>query len=92
MLQGENKLALQHLEQSLAISRINEQHRGSSGELARIEWRISQVLERMGRQEDAKTLREAAVKVKVSLLATGDYAQVEDEESSWDALVGILYR
>lgn len=92
MLQGENAVALQHFEKSLVISRINEQHRGNSGESARIQWRMSQVLERMGRQEDAMTLREAAVKVKASLLATGDYAQVEDEDSSWDALVGLLYR
>jgi fumarylacetoacetate (FAA) hydrolase family protein len=92
MLQGENDLALQHFEKSLVISRINEQLRGNKGESARIEWRMSQVLERMGRQEDAKTLREPAVKVKASLLATGDYAQVEEEESSWDALVGLLYR
>ncbi|PTB42496.1 hypothetical protein M441DRAFT_456657 [Trichoderma asperellum CBS 433.97] len=92
MLQGENVLALQHLEKSLVISRINEQHRGNSGESARIQWRMSQVLERMGREEDAMPLREAAVKVKASLLATGDYAQVEDEDSSWDALVGLLYR
>ncbi|KAK1246825.1 hypothetical protein MKX08_000627 [Trichoderma sp. CBMAI-0020] len=92
MLRGENDLALQHFEGSLVISRINEQHRGNSGESARIQWRMSQVLERMGRQEEAMTLREAAVKVKTSLLATGDYAQVEDEGSSWDALVGLLYR
>ncbi|KAK4076770.1 uncharacterized protein Triagg1_4373 [Trichoderma aggressivum f. europaeum] len=92
MLQGENELALQHFEKSLVISRMNEQHRGNSGESARIQWRLSQVLERMGREEDALSLREASVKVKASLLATGDYAQVEDEESSWDALVGLLYR
>ncbi|KAL7957561.1 P-loop containing nucleoside triphosphate hydrolase protein [Trichoderma compactum] len=92
MLQGENDLALQHFEKSLVISRINEQHRGNSGESARIQWRMSQVLERMGREEDAMSLREASVKVKASLLATGDYAQAEDEESSWDALVGLLYR
>ncbi|GFP55674.1 hypothetical protein TASIC1_0005053200 [Trichoderma asperellum] len=92
MLQGDNVLALQHLEKSLVISRINEQHRGNSGESARIQWRMSKILERMGREEDAMPLREAAVKVKASLLATGDYAQVEDEDSSWDALVGLLYR
>ncbi|KAL6692957.1 P-loop containing nucleoside triphosphate hydrolase protein [Trichoderma pleuroticola] len=92
MLQGENDLALQHFEKSLVISRMNEQHRGNSGESARVQWRMSQVLERMGREENALSLREAAVKVKTSLLATGDYAQVEDEESSWDALVGLLYR
>ncbi|UKZ62150.1 uncharacterized protein TrAtP1_003410 [Trichoderma atroviride] len=92
MLQGKNTLALKHFEKSLAISKPNEHQRGNSGESARIEWRMSQVLERMGRQEDAMTLREAAVKVKASLLATGDYAQVKDEESSWDALVGLLYR
>ncbi|KAL9471012.1 hypothetical protein ACSS6W_008953 [Trichoderma asperelloides] len=92
MLQGDNVLALQHLEKSLVISRINEQHRGNSGESARIQWRMSEILERMGREEDAMPLREAAVKVKASLLATGDYAQVEDEDSSWDALVGLLYR
>ncbi|KAM0511509.1 hypothetical protein ACHAPE_009761 [Trichoderma viride] len=45
MLQGEDDLALQHLEKSLAISRINEQLRGNKGESARIEWRMSQVLE-----------------------------------------------
>ncbi|UKZ49079.1 hypothetical protein TrVGV298_003318 [Trichoderma virens] len=92
MLQGGNDLALQHFEKSLVISRINEQHRGNSGESARIQWRMSQVMERMGREEDAKSLRDAAVKVKASLLATGDYVQVEDEDSSWDALVGLLYR
>ncbi|KAL7918377.1 P-loop containing nucleoside triphosphate hydrolase protein [Trichoderma austrokoningii] len=92
MLQSKNELALQHLEKSLVISRINEQHRGNSGESARIQWRMSQVLERMGREGDAATLREAAEKVKASLLATGDYAQVEDEDNSWDALVGLLYR
>lgn len=94
MLQGENNLALQHFEKSLAISKINEQYRGvkNSGESARIQWRMSQVLERMGRQEDAMALREAAVEVKSSLFATGDYAQVEDEDSSWDALVSLLYR
>lgn len=92
MLQENNELALQHLEKSLVISKINEQHRGNSGESARIQWRMSQVLERMGRQEDAMALREAVEKAKAGLLATGDYAQVEDEDNSWDALVGLLYR
>ncbi|KAM0461268.1 hypothetical protein ACHAPV_004587 [Trichoderma viride] len=94
MLQGENDVALQHFEKSLVISKINEQLRGNenSGGSARTKWRMSQVLDRMGRQEDAMTLREAVVNVKASLLATGDYAQVEDEDSSWDALVGLLYR
>jgi tetratricopeptide (TPR) repeat protein len=89
MLQGANDLALQHFEKSLVISKINEHHGGNE---ARVNWRLSQVLESMGRQEDAMTIREEAVKVKASLLATGDYAHVEDEESSWDALVGLLYR
>lgn len=92
MLQGKNDIALQHFEKSLVISRMNEQHRGNSGESARIQWRMSQVLERIGRRENALSLREAAVKVKTSLLATGDYAQVEGEDDSWDALVGLLYR
>lgn len=92
MLRGENHLALEHLEKSLVISRINEQHRGNSGESARIQWRMSQVLQRLGKEENAVTLREAAEKIKASLLATGDYAQVEDGDSSWDALVGLLYR
>lgn len=95
MLQEKNDLALQHLEKSLAISKGNEKHKaksGKSGESARTQWLISQVLERMGKEEEARTLRETAVKVKDSLLATGDHARVEDEESSWDALVGLLYR
>ncbi|KAL7933132.1 hypothetical protein V8C35DRAFT_322549 [Trichoderma chlorosporum] len=92
MLRGDNEAALQHLEKSLAISRINEQHRGNAGESARVQWRMSQVLECMGREEEAVVLLEAAVKVKDGLLATGDYAQVQDKDSSWDALVGLLYR
>ncbi|OAQ60315.1 tetratricopeptide repeat domain-containing protein [Pochonia chlamydosporia 170] len=95
MLQEKNDLALQHLEKSLAISKGNEKDRaksGKSGESARTQWRMSQVLERMGKEEEARSLRETAVKVKDSLLATADYAQVEDEESSWDALVGLLFR
>lgn len=32
------------------------------------------------------------VKPKQTLLATGEYAIPDEEEASWDALVGLLYR
>jgi hypothetical protein len=37
---------LQHLQRALAISRLNEAHRGNAGESARVQWCISRVYER----------------------------------------------
>ncbi|KAK4446016.1 P-loop containing nucleoside triphosphate hydrolase protein [Podospora aff. communis PSN243] len=93
MLQGDYDDALQLLEKALVVCQLNEPHRGNAGEAARVQWRMSQVYERKGMGEEAKRLRGTAEKVKHELLATGDYALVEDdEEAGWDALVGLLYR
>lgn len=94
MLRGDDDdVALQHLQQALVICRLNEPHRGDSGESSRVQWQMALVYERKGMVEEAGRLRAEAEKVKRELLAMGDYAVVEgDEEAGWDALVGLLYR
>lgn len=92
MLLEKFDLSLEHLQKALVIAQLNEQQRGNSGESARVRWRISQVYWKTGRIEDAKTFYDGAVCVKKDLLASGEYATPEDEEGSWDALVGLLYR
>lgn len=92
MLQEKFDLSLEHLQRALVIAELNKQQRGNSGESARVRWRISQVYEKTGKTEDAKILYDGALCVKKDLLASGAYAMPEDEECSWDALVGLLYR
>lgn len=92
MLLEEYDLALQHLKRTLAICQLNELQRGNAGESARVRWRISQVYEKMGNPQDAQAFYEGAVKEKEKLLVTGEYTISDDEEASWDASVGLLYR
>jgi tetratricopeptide (TPR) repeat protein len=92
MLLDEYDLALQHLQKALVICQLNEPHRGNTGELARVQWRISQVYNRMGNPRDAQAFYEGAVKSKQTLLDTGECPISDEEETSWDALVGLLYR
>jgi hypothetical protein len=93
MLQGDYGAALQNLEKALLICQLNEPHRGNAGESARVQWRMSQVYERKGMDDEAKQLRDKAEEVKRRLLETGDYVVVQDdEEAVWDALLGLLYR
>ncbi|KAK3291921.1 P-loop containing nucleoside triphosphate hydrolase protein [Chaetomium fimeti] len=91
-----NKTALKHLQDAVAICRRNEAHGGNPGEAARVQWRMSLVFERMDMAEEAGLLRAEAEEARWELLATGDYAVVgddgADEEAEWDALVGLLYR
>lgn len=53
---------------------------------------MAQIFAVKGQHEDAKVLREAAEETKRVLHSTGDYAIVADEDSSWDSLLGLLYR
>ncbi|KAK3295120.1 P-loop containing nucleoside triphosphate hydrolase protein [Chaetomium fimeti] len=89
--------ALQLFEKALAICQLNEPHRGNAGESARVWWRMAQVYERKGMEEEWR-LRDMAERVRRELVVTGDYVVVkggdddEEEEAGWDALVGLLYR
>jgi len=53
---------------------------------------MSQIYRAKGQVEDAEEFLEAAEKTKSELLQTGDYAKVEHPDSSWDSLLGLLYR
>ena len=92
LLKQDYDMALMHFEKALAICQLNEPQRGNAGESARVKWRMAQIYEQRGQLEDARAFREAAEKTKKTLLETGDYAVVDDEDSSWDALIGLLYR
>lgn len=92
LLQENHERALEHLEKAVVICQLNEKERGNGGESARVLWRMSQVYEKMGKVEDARVLLEGALGIKGELLASGEFAIVEGEEASWDALVGLLYR
>lgn len=84
--------ALIQFDKALAICQLNEPQRGNSGESARIRWRMAQIHELKGQWEDAKAFMDSAQESKTALLDSGEYAHVEDEDSSWDALLGLLYR
>lgn len=84
--------ALLQFDKALAICKLNAPQRGNAGESARIFWRMSQIYRAKGQVEDAEEFLEAAEKTKSELLQTGDYAKVEHPDSSWDSLLGLLYR
>lgn len=91
-LKGDLDTALLHFEKALAICQINEPYRGNKGESARVQWRIAQIFNAKGRLEDGTVLQDVAEATKRTLQSTGDYAIVADEDASWDALLGLLYR
>ena len=84
--------ALRCFRDALTICQLNEVQRGNKGESARVKWRVSQIMERQGHAEEAKTYREAAEDTKMELAATGDYPKGIPEDDSWDVFVGLLYR
>jgi len=84
--------ALLQLDKALAICKLNAPQRGNTDESARILWRMSQIYRMKGQVEDAEEFLDAAEKTKSELQETGDYAKVEHPESSWDSLLGLLYR
>lgn len=92
LLAGKYDDALQELHKAHAICQLNEPTRGNAGESARVMWRMAQIYEHDGKVDEARTFLDVAEKIRNDLLATGDYAQVEDVEDSWDCLVGLLYR
>lgn len=89
---ADDKEALRHLSDALTMCQLNEVQRGNQGESARVKWRMSQILERQGHLAEAKVFLKAAEEAKRSLQTTGDYPIPADEEESWNALVGLLYR
>lgn len=50
------------------------------------------VYEEIGNIKDAQLFRDGALDTKEALLARGEYSIMKDEDASWDALVGLLYR
>ena len=66
--------------------------RGNGGESARVQWRMSQIMEIQGLVEEANTYREAGGKTKKELAASGDYPKGITEDDTWDVFIGLLYR
>ena len=92
MQKGDDIEALRYFRDALTICQLNEVQRGNKGESARVKWRMSQIMEKQGLAEEARTYREAAEKTKKELAATGDYPKGVTEDDSWDAFLGLLYR
>lgn len=92
MQRGDDIEALRYFRDALTISQLNEVQRGNKGESARVKWRMSQIMEKQGLAEEARTYREAAEKTKKELAATGDYPKGITEDDSWDLFLGLLYR
>lgn len=92
MHQGQDAEALRLFRDALSICEANEGGNGTQADSARVKWRMSQVMEREGREAEAKAYRDAAEKTKKELFATGLYAQGSGEEQEYDSLVGLLYR
>ncbi|KAJ5803463.1 uncharacterized protein N7503_005913 [Penicillium pulvis] len=92
MRQGQDAEALRLFRDALTICQTNEGGKGTQADSARVKWRMSQVMEREGREAEAKAYREAAEKSKIELLATGLFAQGSGEEQNYDSLIGLLYR
>ncbi|KAJ8130610.1 hypothetical protein O1611_g3019 [Lasiodiplodia mahajangana] len=84
--------ALHELIQAKIICNAHSVHWSNMGELARIEWRMAQIYEHNGDMLLAESFRNRANSTKAYLLETGNHVKVEDEEDSWDSLVGLLYR
>ena len=84
--------ALRHFRDALTICQLNEVRRGNKGEFARVKWRMSQIMERQGLAEEAKTCRKAAEKTRNELAVTGDFPKGIPEDDSWDVFLGLLYR
>lgn len=84
--------ALTYFGRCLTICQINESKRGDQGESARVKWRMSQVLDRQGKTNEAAAFRDAAENTKVALEHSGLFPHVDDPESSWDCFLGQLYR
>lgn len=66
--------------------------RGNVKESSRVRWRMPHVYEEIGNIKDAQLFRDGALDTKEALLARGEYSIMKDEDASWDALVGLLYR
>ena len=92
MQRGDDTGALRYFRDALTICQLNEVQRGNQGESARVKWRMSQIMEKQGFAEEAKSYREAGEKTKKELAATGDYPQGITEDDTWDVFLGLLYR
>ena len=58
-----------------------------------MKWRVAQIYAHKRTYKEDYAFDEAARETKKTLLATGDYAVVQDDEdAAWDALPGLLYR
>ena len=83
--------ALEHLREALTLCETTEDQRGNAGESARIKWRMSQVMARLGHAEEADVFLKEAEETKKQLQATGDYPIPDNEEESWNAFVDVSY-
>ena len=54
MQRGDDTEPLRFFREALAICQLNEVQRGNQRESARVKWRISQILEKQGLEEEAK--------------------------------------
>lgn len=92
MQRGNEVEAPRYFRDALTICQLNEAQRGNKGESARVKWRMSQIMEKQGLTDEAKTYREAGEETKKELAATGDYPKGITEDDSWDVFLGLLYR
>ncbi len=84
--------ALRLFRDALSNAQMNEAGKGNQADSARVKWRMSQVMNRLGMTAEGKAFGESANATKVKLLATGCYAHGCNEEQEYDSLVGLLYR
>lgn len=92
MQQGDDNAALNHLQYALQICQLNEAQRGDKGESARVKWRLAQIFDRKGFENEAKLFREDAEETKRQLDGTGNYTSGIKGDDSWDVYLSILCR
>ena len=92
MQRADDMEALRYFRDALTICQLNEVQRGNKGESARVQSLMSQIMERQGLVEEAKTYREAGEKTKKELAATGDYPRGITKDGTLDVFTGILHR
>ncbi|KAK3377333.1 hypothetical protein B0T24DRAFT_719511 [Lasiosphaeria ovina] len=94
--QGDYNGALVHLRSALHTCKVNQTCEDDNRDLARIQWRMAQVLNKLGRDEnEARELDQKARESKMLMEKTGMFSSPPaelGEEEEWDCFIGLLYR
>ncbi|KAM0456590.1 hypothetical protein ACHAO4_003620 [Trichoderma viride] len=92
LLQGKSEEAVEHLQEALKITSLNEHEKDDQGDRARVLDKLARAFTMLKNHDLSSMYRSEADAIYTKLTTSGVYDSVGDEDEKWEFLVCIKFR